>query len=224
MLPLEQPTASAAQQSFELQRVDFVSPEAGGRIGAVSAGNPLWAATWQLAKIGALRSDEWRAFMLRLRGSQRTFLARDIARPFPLAFIGGFAGMSRAGGGSFSGAAVAWSQSISADGDAVLTLSGLPGNMAFAVGDYVGFRWGDGDGRRALTRVVVRATSSASGVVALIVEPPVPTLVVPAGATAHLDRPACVMRLVPGQSDMGPIDRRLAVTSAKITAVQDLRP
>jgi hypothetical protein len=224
MLPLEQPPASAAQQSFELQRVDFISPEAGGRVGAVSAGNPLWAATWQIGKIGALRSDEWRAFMLRLRGSQRTFLARDIARPFPLAYLGGFGGMSRAGGGAFSGAAVSWSQAISTDGDAILTLSGLPASMAFAVGDYVGFRWGDGDGRRTLARVVVPAVASTGGVAALTVEPPVPTLVVPAGAVAHLDRPACVMRLVPGQSDLGPIDRRLAVTGGKISAVQDLRP
>ncbi len=224
MLPLEQPETGQAQQTFELQRVDFLSPEAGGRIGAVSAGNPLWVAAWQLGKIGAVKSDLWRAWLLRMRGSQRSFLGRDIARPFPLAHMGGFGGMTRAGGGAFDGAASAWSQAIDGDGSAQLTLSGLPSGLQGSVGDYVGFRWGVGDARRALVRLVLPATANAGGTATFIVEPPVPTLVVPANAIAHLDRPACVMKLLPGQSELGPIDRRLSVMSGKISAVQDLRP
>ncbi|MES3152951.1 hypothetical protein [Sphingomonas faeni] len=223
MLPLEQPEAGQAQQTFELQRVDFLSPEAGGRIGAVSAGNPLWVAAWQLGKIGAAKSDLWRAWLLRMRGSQRSFLGRDIARPFPLAYVGGFAGMTRAGGGAFGGAASTWSQVIDGDGSAQLTLTGLPSGFQGSVGDYVGFRWGVGDARRALVRLVLPASANAGGTATFIVEPPVPTLVVPASAIAHLDRPACVMKLLPGESELGPIDRRLSVMSGKISAVQDLR-
>ncbi len=223
MLPLEQPEAGQAQQTFELQRVDFLSPEAGGRIGAVSAGNPLWAASWQLGKIGVSRSDLWRAWLLRMRGSQRSFFGRDIARSFPLAYMSGFAGMNRAGGGAFDGAAMGWSQSIDGDGNALLTLSGLPAGLQGSVGDYVGFRWGDGDARRALVRLVLPASANAGGTATFIVEPPVPTLVVPGSAVAHLDRPACVMKLVPGQSELGPIDRRLSIMSGRISAVQDLR-
>lgn len=224
------PTRGAALQSFELERVDYLAPEAGGRVGAVTAGEPLWAGMWQLGKMGAAASDEWRAWRLRLRGSQRGFLARDVARPYPLAHITGFAGMTRAGGGAFSGATTGWSQTIDAEGDASLQISGLPATLAFSWGDYIGFRWdavGDPAGtmrRRALVRVVVPGLANGSGVAVLRVEPPVPTLVVPPTAIAHLDTPACVMRLVPGGSDFGPIDRRLSVTNGRISAIQDLRP
>ena len=64
---------------------------------------------------------------------------------------------------------------------------------------------------------------AGNGSVAAIIEPAVPGAV-PAGAVAHLDRPACLMRLVPGQSQLGELDRRLKIGGGKIVATQDLRP
>lgn len=217
MAPLELPPSGAALQSFEPQRVDFLSPSAGGRVDAITAGNPLWLAVWQLGKIGQAKSDAWRAAMLRQRGSQRRFYGRDLSRPLPLLHLGGLpAGVS--------GAASGWSQAINADGDALLTVADLPG-ITLSIGDYVDFRWTTaGEERRALVRVVVGGSANGSGAVTAMVEPPVPTLVVPGGAVAHIDDPACIMRLVPGEWELGPIDRRLAVTSGKVTGVQDLRP
>lgn len=216
MTPLELPPAGASLQQFEVQRVDFISPEAGGRIGAVSAGNPLWLGVWQLGKMSAAKSDAWRAVMLRLRGSQRRFYGRDLARPLPLRHLGGLpAGVS--------GAASAWIQAITGDGDALVQLSGLPG-VTLSFGDYVDFRWiTAGEERRAMVRVVIGGPANGAGEITVMVEPPVPTLVVPAGAIAHVDYPACIMRQVPGESELGPVDRRLAVGSGKITGVQDLR-
>jgi len=223
--PIEMPTTGASLQQFEPQRVDFLSPEAGGRIGAVAAGNPLWGATWQIGKIGPARSDEWRAFVARMRGPGRTFLARDLGRPYPLAHLGGFSSMVRADGTSFSnGNPSGWSQTIDAEGDALLTLTGVPVSLALSLGDYIGFTWGGSTARRrTVARVVVPGIATAGGAITVTVEPPVPTLLVPSTATSNLTRPAIHMRLVPGEVDLGPIDRRLAITSGKVTAIQDLR-
>lgn len=221
--PIELPRNIAAQQAFELQRVDYLSPEAGGRLGAIAAGNPLWTATWNIGKIGTAKSDEIRAWVARMRGPMRTFFGYDVARIYPKLYPKGFGGMSRAGGGAFTGPALTWSQTIDAEGDAILELSGLPAGFSIEVGDYVGFRWGSAL-RRTLARAIERTDADGAGVASLRVEPPVPTLVVPPDAVAHLDNPFCVMRLVPDQYELGPIDRRLSITGGRITAVQDLRP
>ena len=222
MTPLELPATGASLQAFEPQRNDFISPEAGGRVASVSAGVPLWLGVWQLGKIGSALSDAWRAALLRQRGSQRLFVGRDRARLYPLAYAAGFGGMVRADGGVFNGSATAWSQTIDADGNALLTLAGQPAGLQLTFGDYCDFRWSDTG--RALVRAVMPATADGSGQITVMVEPPVPTLVVPAGAVAHLDQPGCLMRLVPGEQDLGPIDRRLSVTGGKITGIQELRP
>jgi hypothetical protein len=50
--PITPPTSGAAQQQFELQRVDYGAPEAGGRVGGVQAGFPLWKLVWTLGNVG----------------------------------------------------------------------------------------------------------------------------------------------------------------------------
>lgn len=229
-LPIAMPSSGIALQSFEPEWVTYESPAAGGRLDAIAAGTPLWTAVWQTGRMGEARSDAIRAFKARLRGSTRTFLARDLARPFPAAFPGGFAALTRAAGGAFNGAATAWSQTIGSDGEATVRLYGLPASFPLSVGDYIGWKW-DAAGspagsydRRALVRVVTPATGNGSGVIDVLVEPPLDTLVVPVGAIAHLDNPCCVMRLINSESKLGPVDRRKAITNGTLTAVQDLRP
>lgn len=221
--PLDFPGAGAAMQEFELQRVDYGAPEAGGRVGGVQAGQPLWRAVWTIGKIGAERSDAWRAWLARMRGAVRRFYGADLGRPYPKAHIGGFGGMTRAGGGAFDGSATDWSETINADDESELALEGLPAGLILSLGDYVGFQWEtESEDRRALVRVVIGGEADGGGDLTVSVEPPVPSTV-PAGATAHLDQPRCIMVMITDQSKLEAIDRRLAVRGGTIAAVQDLR-
>lgn len=224
------PDAPIARVSFEPQRIDFAAPEASGRQGGVQAGWPLWGARFELDRSDPDSGDLWRAFLARLRGRIRRFYAWDITRPFPLAYRGGFAGLNRAGGGAFDGSATSWSQSIDANGEARITLNGLPAGLQISTGDYVGLRWdaaGAGAGnmmRRTMARAVLPATATGAGQALVTVEPPLDTALVPAGAIAHLDNPRCVMQLVPEDSNLGPISTGRALGGGTIVAIQDLRP
>lgn len=229
---LDQPETPSgiARVSFDIERVDYAAPEASGRQGGVQAGWPLWAARFEIERVDAASADLWRAFLARLRGRIRRFYGFDPTRRFPLTCRFGFAGLVRAGTSTaFDGSATSWSQTITADGDAEITLNGLPAGLVLSVGDYVGFKW-DADGaaegsfeRRTLVRAVLPATANASGVAVVTAEPPLNTALVPAGAIAHLDNPKCVMQLVPEDSQTGPIGAGGILGGATITAVQDLR-
>lgn len=227
MVPLRMPDTAALQVSFELEHIDYSAPEANGRDGGVSAGEPLWTMSLELQNMSERDSDEWRAWVLRQRGRKRMFFGYEVGREFPRAFSNGFGGVARAIGGAFGGLATSWSEAINAQDESVLTLSGLPAAMSLSVGDYVGFRWDDsmmvpGNGhRRAVVRVVEDAIASAGGVIAVKCEPPVPR-VVPVGAVAHLDNPACLMRLQ-GDTALSPAGLGFTGAGGRIVARQDLR-
>ena len=229
-LPLPIIPAGIARVQFEPERVDYEAPEASGRQGGVQAGWPLWIATYELDRIDRDSADLWRAFIARLRGRQRLFLGTDPTRSYPRSAPAGFAGMNRAGGGAFNGSALGWAQNLDADGNSAIGLTGLPANLALSVGDRIGWKW-DASGspaatydRRALARVVVGAVASGAGAVTVSVEPPIDTLVVPPGAIAHLDNPACLMRQVPDRSSIGSTGAGSALSGATLVAAQDLRP
>jgi hypothetical protein len=241
MIILEMPASGAAMQEFEPQRVDYAAPESGGRLGGVQAGFPLWLAVWTWGTIGARRSDLLRAWSARMRGQINRFYGRDLARPYPLAHICGFSRMTKVDETPFLGAASAWSQSIDSDGNALLTLEGLPAGLILSVGDYCDFRWtATSDDVAGMTwRDLVRVTADpdgisgdngfvamadADGTVTVMVDPPV-SGVTPDEAVAHLDRPACIMAIVTDKTKLSGIDRRLALKSGStIVGLQDLRP
>ncbi len=218
--PLTLP-AGVAGESFEIERVDYQTPTGNGRVTSVTAGFPLWRATWSLSSGQRLAGAEaWRAFLRRLRGAQGRFYAGDHMRRWPLSAPTGFDGLIRAGGGAFDGTATSWS--VSADRDQI-TLNGQPGAFEYAVGDYLMFRWTTtGDERRSLHGLVEAATANGSGVVTARVEPPVPSLV-PGGAIADLAEPVCIMTLVTGETRLEPRTRAQRI-GGTIAAVQDLRP
>lgn len=226
--PIAMPRFGATGQEFEIQRVDYSSPDAGGRLGGVQAGFPRWMATWTLGTMSADASDALRAFWAMMRGAQRRFYGFDLARPFPRLYPDGFAGLDRAGGGAFDGAAASWSETIDGADNSLVTLTNLPAGLGLSLGDYIGFKWdaaGDAAGsyrRRALVRVVEAGIAGLSGSVTVTAEPPIP-LVVPVGAVAHLDQPCCVMGFPDSQSKLGPIGRLGKIGSGTLVALQDIR-
>lgn len=191
-------------QTFELDRIDYMSPTVGAGIGAVTAGAPLWSASWSLSGMSEDRMEEWRAWLTSMRGSQRTFFGGDQRRRVPRAY--------RTTGlpSGFSGDATAWS--VNTDRD-VLTLA-LPNGFTLLTGDYVGFRWG------ANGRTKVRLLEPCAGSAAVAVEPPLPNLV-PSNAVAYVLNPVCVMKLTP-DTQFGSIDVSSQMAGS-ITAIQDLR-
>jgi len=219
--PRPLPVSGAASQEFEPARVDYLSPETGGRLGGVSAGFPLWKGVWTLSQTGLLAtSEEWRALISSLRGPQRTFYGRDYARPRPLSLPNGFTGLTRAGGGAFDGTALTWSLNGTRD---EITLTGLSAGLALSIGDYGMFRWAtSGQARRSLHRAVAASTASGAGVAVMTVEPPVPTLV-PVGAVFDLSEPACIMKSVPGETRIGSMGRNKRV-DGQLVGLQELLP
>lgn len=206
------PTHGVARQRFELQRVDFMSPEVSGRIGAVAAGWPLWTGSWDLTAMTEAQSEEWRAWVRAQRGAARVFFGRDLRRRLPMNYPAGLPG-------GFAGQASSWS----VDGTrSVLTMNGLPGGFVLRTGDQVGFAWTTGVApRRALVATVEAVQATGGGSVGVTVEPPVPTLV-PPGAVATLNAPDCLMRLLPGTELMDmDVNRYIG---ARILAVQELLP
>lgn len=219
--PRPMPLVGPSSQYFEIERTDAMSPTADGRIEGVTLGAPRWHGRWTLSdRLLAGQAEEWRAFVTSLRGQQRTFLGRDYDRPWPLSAPMGFAGMVRAGGGAFDGATDSWS--VNADRD-VVTLSRQPSGFSLSWNDYVMWRWTTGgEARRSLHRVTEAGVATAGGVVAVAVEPPLPTLV-PGAAIADLDRPNCLMKLDASQTRLGERTRNNRVGGV-IVAVQQLLP
>jgi hypothetical protein len=215
------PASGPARQSFEPQRVDYLSPETGGNIGAVTGGFPLWKGVWTLGQaMSEERSNQWGAFLDRQRGAQKLFLGYDYARPLPKAYPLGFAGLERPDTTAFDGTAVTWSVTIDGEGDCQLTLTGLPVGFTLALRDYVGFLWEDY--KRALVRATMAASADETGSLTVPVEPALPVLV-PDDAVATLDHPSCLMRLITSETEAGEVDRR-KVLPAKISGLQQLIP
>ncbi|MEL7783750.1 hypothetical protein AAG607_12060 [Citromicrobium bathyomarinum] len=229
MLVLDMPEGGVAQQEFEPEEFDAIAPERGGRLGGIMLGEPLWRARFELGRsLTRDASDDWRAFIARLRRSQRPFLAYDHDRIFPRAYPRGFSRMTRPDGSPFDGSAASWSAQATSDFDELVTLTQLPGNLLLGKGDYIGFKW-DAEGsnagtydRRAMVRVVEPARANAAGEITVMVEMPVPTRVVPETAIAHLDKPCCLMRRTGGS--LGMLDRRQKIAGGTLEALQDLRP
>lgn len=219
--PRDMPANPPEQTMFELNRVDFISPEAKGRQGAMQAGETLWSGQWTLGTLQPRSADEWRAFISTLRGPRRLFYGRDYTRCVPLKHPD-FAALLRAAGGAFDGSATTWD--VNAEGD-VVELTGLPAGFTLSIGDYVGFRWTtDGEQRRDLARCVEAATSDVSGVLEVTVEKPLASVATAAtGVTAYINHPTCLMRAVPSGTNISAMDHRRAI-GATLTGIQELLP
>lgn len=212
------PSIGAEAQRFEIQRVDAMWAETGGRTGSVGLGFPLWKMELDLGVMSQADGDAWRAFVRSLHGAARQFYARDLLRGYPKAYPGGFGGLLRAGGGAFpaDGAPTTWSVNGSRD---VLTLNGMPANFPIAVGDHAGFVWGGT--RRAIAASLESVVGSAGGVAVFTIEPPLP-VAVPGDATVKLASADVLMRVVPRDTAIGSEDT-VNTRGGRVVAIQDLR-
>jgi hypothetical protein len=192
------PTRGFGDIEFELVHAVAVTPEQGGRLVSVELGEARWRMKVRTATMDMTRLGEWRAFLASLKGAGRTFLGLDVSRRYPVTYSTGFAGLNRAGGGSFDGTATSWSVNSTRD---EITLNGLPASFRLRPGDMVGLSWSSG-AKRTLHRVLEDVTGNGSGVGTWQVEPGVPTWA-PGGATATLDQPSAVMRVQPGSVSIG---------------------
>ena len=206
------PRHSIINPRFELQRVDAMSPENGGRIGGVQVGDPRWTLTFDLTAMREDRSEEWRAFITRHLVPGRRFYAFDPAWRGPRSGI------------SASGIAD-WSfDLVEDDGDLIPTLelaTGQPGYYA-RTGDYIGFRWEtEGQPRRFVVRVQAPALADGSGSLITEVEPALPTWI-PEDATVVLRDADCIMALT-NETRIGEMSL-IRHISASIVAVQEMLP
>lgn len=223
--PIDMPTMYVAQQQYEIQRVDYMAPEASGRLNGVQAGFPLWGAIFTLGRMPEDDSDDWQAFYSGLRGQTRRFNAFYLARLYPKLYPNGFGAF-----GAFTGLASSWSATINSDGDCRLTLhlGAAAAGLVISKGDCGDFRYDAtetavaGLAWRAMVRVTEGGTANGSGDVTVTVEPPVPDAV-PSDAEFHLDQPGCTMALVIDQSSMGPVDRLYSINGGTVVGVQDIR-
>ncbi|WP_221364184.1 hypothetical protein [Sphingomonas jinjuensis] len=203
------PTVGASGLQFDPDRTDYLSPEAGGRLGAISAGLPRWAMRITLSAMRMEAAAQWRAFLDVQRGPQRPFVAFDIDRQLPLAHRGGRPFHPRPG---------SWAQAVTGEGLALLTLGGLVPGQIVSMGDYVGFAW---EGHLALTRAVETVQAGVGGSAQFAVEPPVPPIV-PHGAAVSLTRAGCLMRLVPGETKLAGSAIGVYASGSTIVAIQDV--
>jgi hypothetical protein len=226
--PFAMPTDFYSMVDFDIQRVDYGSPEAGSRVGGVQAGFPLWIGTWTLDVVGPDESDAIRAFKDRCRGATRRFLGKDFTRLYPKAYSFGFAGMTRPDASPFDGSATDWSETITGDSDSQVTLEGLPEGLELGTGDLIGFHWVATEDSvagltwHAIVRVDIGGTADETGTLTVTSEPPVPEAV-PADAIAYLNEPACVMALITDQTKLQAIGKRNAIGGGQIVGLQDIR-
>lgn len=218
--PRDMPDTRLEKFNFTIARFDESAPEASGYLGGLQTGFPRWelTAAWGPGLLPGV-SEEWQAFVDSLDGQAGLFYGRSYTRDYPETYPRGFDGLTRAGGGAFPGAGTATSWSVSVDRKTV-TLNGLPTSFWLIPGDLIGFAWGEDDINRACVRVMERHSTGGDGSGTWEVRPAL-SRAIPAGATAYLHQPSCVMRMDTARSTLDGMgsDR---VLSGTLVAVQHL--
>lgn len=186
--PRALPSARIIGCSFEIDPQETFAPQQGGRFQSIELGWPLWALKLNTTPPTEAEFDAWRAWFSSLRGSGRLFYGRDVRRgPYPRRYRGGFAGMTRAIGGSFDGTSDTWDANESRD---TIEIEKLPANFILSVGDYIGLKWDTS--YRSLHRVLAQAQASSGGIGEWVVEPTIHPSV-PSDAIVNLVKPDCLM-------------------------------
>ncbi|MFG1462252.1 hypothetical protein V5F77_05060 [Xanthobacter sp. DSM 24535] len=164
-----------------------------GAVQTTEYGESIWLAKYTTKPLyEATMRHTWQSWWLSLRGG-KTFLGYDPEKVYPAFYGAAVLGLTKAGGGAFTGAAVLNSYTATTVG-----LLGLPASYKATSGDMLSFPW---NGVKALHMVMEDSTANGSGAVTLSVWPPVRSSPAP-GASAVVDmvRPSCVMKIRPGST------------------------
>jgi hypothetical protein len=180
--------ADVEAMSFDLAR--FVA-QPGPKSPVVEYADPMWTAEVESVILSPVRLAAWRAWWTSLRGGGYECLMWDAKAPYPVVYPNGFAGLTRATGGSFA----AGTATVTALAAFTCSLSNLPADFVLSEGDKIGFVK---SGYRSLHVIQESATASGTGTVSLTLEPAVPlSLIALPSVAAELARPKVKMRVRP---------------------------
>jgi hypothetical protein len=157
-------------------------------------GTAWWAGVFMTTALTPAEFGRLEAFMMQAGDNGEVFRAYDASRPRPLAHDTPdhqpLSGM-RAGGGSFDGTAT-----IVARTATTLSITGLPANFQFLVGDYVEVR--KSPTVISLHRIVTDVQANGSGAATLSIRHALDLQAFTLPLTANFEKPACLMQIDPG--------------------------
>lgn len=188
-----------ATAEFEPQYQNTLNPFRGGDVQAWNLGTDLWAMQFSTALLDYQQGAEYMSWLHSLRGGIRKFKAWHPLRRYPYLYPNGFGSMTRGTGGAFDGTCTLNAIGVSRD---TVTLSTLPSNFAFSIGDMVSFPI-TGAGQ-CLLRVMEAATANGVGTVTLTIEPWVPLAATSGTNQVTLIKPWC-LAVVDPKSIKGPM-------------------
>ncbi len=196
---------------FWPQRIDLLSPEAGGRLGGVQVGFPLWRCEIETVAQSDEDAQSWASWIDRQQGAIHQIRMTDPRRWYPAAYR-----KAAAFPGAWSGDATGFTLNGSRD---EVTMA-IPTGIIVTQGDLIGFRWASGAKGGFVEVQYEGGGTAASGSLMVKVSPAVPD-VVPNDAICFLLKPFCIMRLTPETE--APPSSTDGVAIGKLAAVQDLR-
>lgn len=150
MTAKEMPLSCGAWRcEYEPIRREVANPRLAGDVDAFETATPRWGMRFSIEHPTNAQLQEWRAWLLSLRGGQGTFLAWDYKSPVPRAYMG-----------DASSPAPFASTQITAINAAnrTISISGYAANGVLTAGDPIS--WFDG---RNWVRVVATTTMTADG-------------------------------------------------------------
>lgn len=142
------------------------APTRGGLVQVANVAREFWTMKYQTAPLQEAKVAEFEAWHSTLRGGAKLFKAYHPLREYPLAYPGGFAGLTVAAS-PFTGSGVLTDVNGTLD---QVTLGSLPVGFVLQPGDMLSFAYGSA---HALHRVVEGATASGGGAAVVTVEPTV---------------------------------------------------
>jgi len=157
-----------ARGVFDIDFDQAKTPLRGPKPQVVNLGTDLWKMEYTTTNLRDADSLQFSAWLQSLDGGARLFKAWDPRLKFPQAYPGGFAGMTKVGGGAFDGACSvdAFAETLDA-----VTLGGLPNGFKINIGDMVSLAWG---GTQLLHRFIDTATANGFGKATAAVRPRLP--------------------------------------------------
>lgn len=162
----------------------------GGTGPVVEFADPLWEATFETPPLTKEQLVLFRGWWTSLRGGVNQIFVWDAKVPYPVTYPDGFAGLTRAGGGSFS----AGTASLTGRTSSVISITNAAASFVLKAGDKVGL---SESSKYMLFVIQEDVTTNGSGAADITVEPPIPTTIFTASATADFTKPKVKMRVDP---------------------------